>query len=1138
MKKQNNVCLITKTKFLIGQFVFERFFVTFLIILLGLGAKIAYSQTSSMNYIRTDEIQIPENDPTKINSLSGNQIRTSIAYFDGLGRPIQNIVVGKSPGENDIITPIAYDQFGRSPKEFLPYTKTGNNGAYVQDALTAQSSYYGSSAFPGVNETAFPYSEKVFENSPLNRILKTASPGEPFSIESSNFVEYGYGTNLQDEVILWSTNGGNLSNIGYYESGTLYKSKTTDENDNEVFEFKDLSGKVVLKKSIVEGGNAETYYVYNDFDLLAYVLMPMANKTTGTFNDFKHCFRYVYDERKRLVEKYLPGNEAIYLIYDKRDRLVYSQDPKQREAAIWKFSLYDVLNRPVMEGLIAKENDRVSLQTEVNEWEGDMYEVKSQYHEHGYTMQSLPNIEQGVINVLYYYDDYDFDADGTENFEDYFDGSLSNPDKILKQPKGNQTGVKQWVKGMESKWMLETIFYDYKYRTVQSGTFFDKSSETYRLANEFGFNGQLLQTKHRYTDAGNQDLFYTFVYEYDHDWRKTATIFRMDDNPANDIYLDRHEYNELGLLMKKSFHTTNQPSIQEVDYEYTIRGWLSKINNPDNPSLSKVFSAQLFYDQSPDGMTTSQPQYNGNISAVKWLTHGLNNNFSAGYLFQYDQLNRLTEANYFYEQGGQPVLNNNITAWPKHSQGLISGINSVKNITYDLNGNILSLTRTARKNNQNIVFDQLTYYYDGNRLFAVDDEVSGANQLGDFTDNGHKYNLYPDGYKEYYFDHNGNLTKDLNRHLSVSYSLEHDLPEGIISAGLTSSSMIENYYTPLAKKTGKRVYTDRINLVLDQRYLGNLILENNQPRRILHPSGTVELDNRLGSIPVYHYHLTDHLGNVRAVIKPGSNNEAIVVQANDYYPFGMVHSTAPATNLYLYNGKEAQKEMNGRWYDYGARFYDAQLGRWHSVDPLAEQGRRWSPYTYAFDNPIRFIDPDGMWPWPSTPATRSIGNFARNVENKLNEIGDQISNTVSSIGDLIANKDNQRNAGILINLTETITDKNILGGNNPAVEKLNSATKVVGPAVLVGSVLLDGMDTDFSDSAETADFIENTVQSAIESVPVIGAPLGVIMEDGKKDDGLTNTSTKRITNDLKGSYNVRQQYIEKHFVDKKHHDDK
>jgi len=118
-----------------------------------------------------------------------------------------------------------------------------------------------------------------------------------------------------------------------------------------------------------------------------------------------------------------------------------------------------------------------------------------------------------------------------------------------------------------------------------------------------------------------------------------------------------------------------------------------------------------------------------------------------------------------------------------------------------------------------------------------------------------------------------------------------------------------------------------------------------------------------GSSWDFEYNLTDHLGNVRAVIHKGGNGLAEVLQERHYYPFGMEMSTlssGSSTNKFLYNGKEHQNSLGLDWYDYGARFYDPELGRFHSVDPMAESYYSFSPYHFSGNNPMTFIDSNGM----------------------------------------------------------------------------------------------------------------------------------------------------------------------------------
>ncbi|UPQ80466.1 RHS repeat-associated core domain-containing protein [Flavobacterium azooxidireducens] len=148
---------------------------------------------------------------------------------------------------------------------------------------------------------------------------------------------------------------------------------------------------------------------------------------------------------------------------------------------------------------------------------------------------------------------------------------------------------------------------------------------------------------------------------------------------------------------------------------------------------------------------------------------------------------------------------------------------------------------------------------------------------------------------------------------------------------------------------------------------GGYQYENNVLKFFPHAEGYVIKEGTSTYKHVFNY--TDHLGNIRLKYCDLNQNGTIesneILEENHYYPFGMKHKrynedSSALANKYKYNGKEWQDELGLNMYDYHARNYDPAIGRWMNIDPLAENSRRWTPYNYAYNNPIYFIDPDGM----------------------------------------------------------------------------------------------------------------------------------------------------------------------------------
>ncbi|WP_298646920.1 RHS repeat-associated core domain-containing protein [uncultured Proteiniphilum sp.] len=182
---------------------------------------------------------------------------------------------------------------------------------------------------------------------------------------------------------------------------------------------------------------------------------------------------------------------------------------------------------------------------------------------------------------------------------------------------------------------------------------------------------------------------------------------------------------------------------------------------------------------------------------------------------------------------------------------------------------------------------------------------------------------------EYTYDTNGNLTKDLNKNITLITYNELNLPKVITYA---NGNTITYVYDGSGSKLSVVYYINSDGITTKMDYVGNKVYRNGVIGMILTEEGYATLS---GTTPTYYYYLKDHQGNNRVVINQGGT----IQQLNHYYAFGGLFGEGVQTSNqpYKYNGKELDRFQGLDMYDYGARHYDAALGRWFTVDPLAEK---------------------------------------------------------------------------------------------------------------------------------------------------------------------------------------------------------
>jgi len=876
-----------------------------------------------INYVRVWAVQSPHSSPRTIVGGPLKDVKEITQYFDGIGRPLQNVSRQGSYPTNgsatDLVTPFTYDTYGREQFKNLPFASPTSDGLIKKIPFPEQQIFM-QTQYGGQGESFF-YAQTEFEASPFSRTHKVMAPGNSW-VGNNKGVTTKYWTNTDDDAVrIWDvedvTNDfGNYTlsdyNNGVYPAGSLYKNATEDESEKQVIEFKDKEGKVILRKvQLLDNVNGNpvkdngagrsyegwlsTYYVYDDLGQLRCVIQPEAVKLLANNNwnlsDAtllkEQCFRYEYDHRGRMSMKKVPGAKEVYMVYDNRDRLVYSQDANMRIKNWWMVTLHDELNRPILTGMMTYGGSLTNLQTfaanlnfstaspvniqssgriviSAREAEKLLYQaLESIEFVEGFSTINEPTAEftaeivsasslattqnvQGnplglatsfIALTHTRYDDYP-----SGNQKPYNTANISKLDPgsnpYREAPPLVQSGKTRGMVTVSKVWTMEDATDFSKGRWLETVNYYDDKGRVVQLQSDnitggkeevtslYDFSGKVLCTyqSHNNPQSTAGTIRVRTSMQYDALGRLLSIQKQINDAGANKTIV-LNEYDALGQLKQKTLGA----SLETIKYDYNIRGWLLGANRSDlaaNGASPSRFAFDLGYDKqnNTSGQNYVAAQLNGNISGTIWKSAG--DGIRRKYDFSYDAANRLMQSEF--------IQNNNGGAWDNsdinYTVQMGDGTNPLT--AYDANGNIKQMQQWGWKIHGSTQIDNLTYSYfpNSNQLQAVTDLTGGENKLGDFTDKNTTAT-------DYGYDNNGNMVSDLNKRIigttglgitsggAITYNILN-LPQKIDvknDDATTEKGTIEYVYDAAGNKLQKIVKEG--NLTTTTNYISGFIYE-------------------------------------------------------------------------------------------------------------------------------------------------------------------------------------------------------------------------------------------------------------------------------------------------------------------------